>query len=163
MTYRHGFVRLKSRARRQVQRKTWNSGERPGHSLMTAFLKFANLADIVLARDSAAVQLWHVVKVRAAGFGVSCAVYSRSYSTTPWSETTIEDRCSIAIPALRPRIPHLSAGPAMPVLREGGMIRDIAVEPEPAEPPVRQIEVDLFAEASLGARISRCCAGNPGR
>ena len=66
MTYRHGFVRLKSRARRQVQRKTWNSGERPGHSLMTAFLKFANLADIVLARDSAAVQLWHVVKVRAA-------------------------------------------------------------------------------------------------
>jgi uncharacterized protein YjiS (DUF1127 family) len=100
MTYRHGFVRLKSRARRQVQRKTWNSGERPGHSLMTAFLKFANLADIVLARDSAAVQLWHVVKVRAAGFGVSCAVSSRSYSTTPWSETTIEDRCSIAIPAL---------------------------------------------------------------
>jgi uncharacterized protein YjiS (DUF1127 family) len=27
-------------------------------------------------------------------------VSSRSYSTTPWSETTIEDRCSIAIPAL---------------------------------------------------------------
>jgi hypothetical protein len=39
----------------------------------------------------------------------------------------------------------------MPVLREGGMIGDIAVEPEPAEPPVRQIEVDLFAEAPLGA------------
>jgi len=35
---------------------------------------------------------------------------------------------------------------AMPVLREGGMIGNIAVEPEPAEPPVRQIEVDLFAE-----------------
>ena len=31
------------------------------------------------------------------------------------------------------------------------MIRDIAVEPEPAKPPVRQIEVDLFAEAPLGA------------
>jgi hypothetical protein len=40
---------------------------------------------------------------------------------------------------------------AMPVLREGGMIGHIAVEPEPAEPPVRQIEVDLFAEAPLGA------------
>jgi hypothetical protein len=39
---------------------------------------------------------------------------------------------------------------AVPVLREGGMIGDIAVEPEPAEPPVRQIEVDSFAEASLG-------------
>ena len=31
------------------------------------------------------------------------------------------------------------------------MIGDIAVEPEPAEPPVRQIEVDLFAETPLGA------------
>ena len=31
------------------------------------------------------------------------------------------------------------------------MIRDIAVEPEPAEPPVRQIEVDLFVEPPLGA------------
>src|SRR4029077_10760383 len=40
---------------------------------------------------------------------------------------------------------------AMPVLREGGMIGHIAVEPEPAEPPIRQIEVDLFAEAALGA------------
>ena len=39
----------------------------------------------------------------------------------------------------------------MPVLRESGMIGHIAVEPEPAEPPVRQIEVDLFAEAPLGA------------
>jgi hypothetical protein len=28
----------------------------------------------------------------------------------------------------------------MPVLREGGMIGDIAVEPEPAEPPVCQID-----------------------
>jgi hypothetical protein len=28
---------------------------------------------------------------------------------------------------------------SMPVLREGGMIGDIAVEPEPAEPPVRQM------------------------
>ena len=31
------------------------------------------------------------------------------------------------------------------------MIRDIAVEPEPAEPPVPHIEVDLFAEPPLGA------------
>jgi hypothetical protein len=31
------------------------------------------------------------------------------------------------------------------------MIRDIAVEPEPAEPPVSQIEMDLFAEPPLGA------------
>ena len=31
------------------------------------------------------------------------------------------------------------------------MIGDITVEPEPAEPPVRQIEVDLFAQAPLGA------------
>ena len=39
----------------------------------------------------------------------------------------------------------------MPVLREGGMIGDITVEPEPAEPPVSQIEVDLFAETPFGA------------
>jgi hypothetical protein len=38
----------------------------------------------------------------------------------------------------------------MPVHREGGVIGDIAVESEPAEPPVRQIEVDLFAEPPLG-------------
>jgi hypothetical protein len=31
------------------------------------------------------------------------------------------------------------------------MIGHMAIEPEPAEPPVRQIEVDLFAEAPLGA------------
>src|ERR1700733_3800802 len=40
---------------------------------------------------------------------------------------------------------------AMPVLRKGGMIGDVAVESEPAEPPVRQIEVDLFAEAPFRA------------
>jgi hypothetical protein len=49
------LVRLKSGARRQAQRKTRNSDERPGDGPMTAFLKFANPADIVLARDSAAV------------------------------------------------------------------------------------------------------------
>jgi hypothetical protein len=48
-------VRLKSRARRQAQRKTRNSDERPGDGLMTVFLEFANPADIFLARDSAAV------------------------------------------------------------------------------------------------------------
>ena len=40
---------------------------------------------------------------------------------------------------------------AVPVLRERGMIRHAAVEPEPAEPAVRQIEVDLLAQAPLGA------------
>jgi hypothetical protein len=40
---------------------------------------------------------------------------------------------------------------AMPVLREGGMIGDIAVQPEPTKPSVRQIEVGLLTEASLGA------------
>ena len=80
MTYRHGFVRLKSRARRQVQRKTWNRGERPGDGLMTAFPQFANLADVVLVRDSAAVQrrrIWRIVP----GF------FSISFDhMAPWSE-----------------------------------------------------------------------------
>ena len=47
------------------QRKTWNRGERPGDGLMTAFLKFANLADVVLVRDSAAVQrrrIWRILR-----------------------------------------------------------------------------------------------------
>jgi hypothetical protein len=80
MTYRHGFVRLKSRARRQVPRKTWNRGGRPGDGLMTAFLKFANLADVVLLRDSAAVQrrrIWRILR----GF------FSISFDhIAPWSE-----------------------------------------------------------------------------
>ena len=29
------------------------------------------------------------------------------------------------------------------------MIRDITVKPEPAEPPVRQIEMDFLAQAPL--------------
>jgi hypothetical protein len=41
--------------------------------------------------------------------------------------------------------------PTMPVLCEGRMIGHMAVEPEPAEPPIRQIEVDFFAQAPLGA------------
>jgi hypothetical protein len=46
-------------------------------------------------------QLWHVVKVSAAGFGISRAVSSRSHSTAQlWFETTINDRRSSAIPAL---------------------------------------------------------------
>ena len=44
---------IEKRARRQAQRKTRD--ERPEDGLMTAFLEFANPADIVLARDSAAV------------------------------------------------------------------------------------------------------------
>ena len=62
------------------QRKTWNRGERPGDGLMTAFLKFANLADVVLVRDSAAVQrrrIWRIVP----GF------FSISFDhIAPWSE-----------------------------------------------------------------------------
>jgi hypothetical protein len=46
---------IEKQARRQAQRKTRNSDERPGDGLMTAFLEFANPAEIVLARDSAAV------------------------------------------------------------------------------------------------------------
>jgi hypothetical protein len=42
---------------------------------------------------------------------------------------------------------------AMSILREGGMIGDMAVEPEPAEPPVGQIEVDLLR---TGAARSGC-------
>jgi hypothetical protein len=71
MTYRHGFVRLKSRARRQVPRKTWNRGERPGDGLMTAFLKFANLADVVLVRDSAAVQRRRIWRILRGFFSIS--------------------------------------------------------------------------------------------
>jgi hypothetical protein len=71
MTYRHGFVRLKSRARRQVPRKTWNRGERPGDGLMTAFLKFANLADVVLVRDSTAVQRRRIWRILRGFFSIS--------------------------------------------------------------------------------------------
>ena len=37
----------------------------------------------------------------------------------------------------------------MPVLGEGRVIRHLANEPEPAEPPVSQIEMDLFAQPPL--------------
>ncbi len=39
----------------------------------------------------------------------------------------------------------------MPVLGEGGVVRDLAIEPEPAEPAIRQIEVDFLAQPPLGA------------
>src|SRR6185436_15259166 len=39
----------------------------------------------------------------------------------------------------------------MPVLREGRMVRYIAVEPKAAEPAIGQIEVNLLAQAPLGA------------
>jgi hypothetical protein len=80
VTYRHGFVRLKSRARRQVQRKTWNRGERPGDGLMTAFLQFANLADVVLVRDSAAVQRRRIWRILPGFFSISFD------HMAPWSE-----------------------------------------------------------------------------
>lgn len=43
------------------------------------------------------------------------------------------------------------AEPAMPVLGEGRVIRHVAVEPQPAEPPISQVEVDLVTEAALRA------------
>ena len=41
----------------------------------------------------------------------------------------------------------------MPVLREGRVVWDLALHAQPAEPPVRQIEVHLFAEPPL--RVDR--------
>jgi hypothetical protein len=38
----------------------------------------------------------------------------------------------------------------MPVLREGGMVGHIAIEPEAAEPPIRQIKMNFFAQTPLG-------------
>src|SRR5262249_4257619 len=43
------------------------------------------------------------------------------------------------------------AEPAMPVLGEGGVIGDSAIEPEPAEPSIGQIEMNLLAQPSLRA------------
>jgi hypothetical protein len=40
---------------------------------------------------------------------------------------------------------------AVPVLRERGIIGNIAVEPEPAKPSIREIEVDLLTKPPLGA------------
>jgi hypothetical protein len=37
----------------------------------------------------------------------------------------------------------------MPALRERGVIRHSALEPEPAEPPIRQVKVHLFTEPTL--------------
>src|SRR5437764_14519209 len=39
----------------------------------------------------------------------------------------------------------------MAVLREGRMIGHLAVEPEPAKPAIRQVEVHLFAQPPLRA------------
>ena len=38
---------------------------------------------------------------------------------------------------------------AMPVLGKGRVIRNLAVEAEPTEPAIRQIEMDLFAKPPL--------------
>lgn len=40
---------------------------------------------------------------------------------------------------------------AMPVLREGRMVGHRAIEPEPTEPPVGEVEVDLFTQPPLRA------------
>jgi hypothetical protein len=40
---------------------------------------------------------------------------------------------------------------AMSLLREGRMVGHIAIEPEPAKPTIGKIEVNLLAQASLGA------------
>ena len=39
----------------------------------------------------------------------------------------------------------------MPVLREGRMVGHVPLEPKTAEPAVRQVEANLFAQAKLGA------------
>ena len=39
----------------------------------------------------------------------------------------------------------------MPILREGRVIRDLAFQPQAAEPTIDQIKVNLFAQASFGA------------
>jgi hypothetical protein len=91
MTCRHGFE-IEKQARRQAQRKTRNSDERPGDGLMTAFLEFANPADIVRARDSAAVlalacrksrrrRIWHFPR------GFFSISFDRSSSPKPRSKT----------------------------------------------------------------------------
>jgi hypothetical protein len=41
------------------------------------------------------------------------------------------------------------AEPTMPILRKRGMIGYVAIKPEPTEPPVSQVEVHFFAQASL--------------
>lgn len=41
--------------------------------------------------------------------------------------------------------------PAMAVLGEAGMIRNLAVQPEAAEPAIGEVEVDLFTQSPLGA------------
>src|SRR4029077_1639577 len=43
------------------------------------------------------------------------------------------------------------AEPAVAVLREGRMIRHIAFQPEPAEPAICEIEVDLLAQPPFRA------------
>ena len=43
---------------------------------------------------------------------------------------------------------------AMPVLREGRVVRHVTVEAETAEPPIRQIEVHLLAEPPLRANAA---------
>lgn len=42
---------------------------------------------------------------------------------------------------------------AMAVHGEGGMVRHPAIESEPAEPAVREVEVNLVAEPALGADV----------
>jgi hypothetical protein len=58
--------------------------------------------------------------------------------------------------ARHPRLEQLAeqiavAEPAMAVLREGRVIGHVAVQPQPAEPAIRQVQVDLVAQPALGA------------
>jgi hypothetical protein len=41
--------------------------------------------------------------------------------------------------------------PAMPVLGEGGMIRHLAYQTQPAKPPIGQVEMNFFTQAPFRA------------
>jgi len=61
---------------------------------------------------------------------------------------------SLVDAALDRRLEHLAqqvavAETAVPVLREGRMVRHRAIQPEPAEPPVCQVQVNFLAQPPL--------------
>src|SRR5579864_2824932 len=41
--------------------------------------------------------------------------------------------------------------PTMPVAREGRMVGHLVIEPEAAKPAIRQVQMDLFAQAPFGS------------
>src|SRR5207248_1437807 len=68
---------------------------------------------------------------------------------SPPTRPSAMQRCSTVSNNRRSR--SLFAETAMAVLREGRMIGHLAVEPEPAKPAIRQVEVHLFAQPPLRA------------